>query len=674
MSFLQPWMLWALPLIALPILIHLINQWRYQTRRWGAMMFLLAANRMNRGFARVRQWLILAMRTLALAALFVAVARPLASGLLGWAGNGKVDTTLVLVDRSPSMQQREAGGMSKLKTARGQLDDALGTIDSQYWVAIDSTTLQAVVHGSRASLLDSPALSPSTATTDLPAMLQGALEYLKANNPGSTDVWIVTDLRESDWNADSGTWNLVREGFEKLPQTVRFHLLTYSQENAANLNIVVTDARRSAAADSDGKENDLLLSFRIARPAAEKSAEVAQQIPVEIEIEGARSTLNVELKGNQAEVRNHSIRLANGQVRGWGRVSIPADGNLADNESFFVFDQPPQRRVVIVSEDRLATRALEIASGITEEGGDNSAVEVLAPGQLDSLALDETALLLWQTTLPDATLRPAIEHYVKAGGQVIFFPPTSLVAGNAAIGTSSIADEFMGVGWKNWVTNGDAPVMVEGWRSDQDLLAATASGMGLPVGQLKLNGYAKLHVDGEISRLATLTGGDALLARVPTDRGGVYFWTASAAPDASTLAENGVVLFVAIQRTIQNGQAELGNITLRTAAFTNEPTADWRQLAGDSDVLSSEYAWQAGVYGTDTRMFAVSRSAAEDQTDGLSFERIEGLFGDLPLSRVDQQAGSLAGLVREVWRFFLVAMIVALTAEAALCLPKLRSS
>ena len=53
MSFLQPMLLAALPLVALPIIIHLINQRRYQTVRWAAMMFLLAANRMSRGYARI---------------------------------------------------------------------------------------------------------------------------------------------------------------------------------------------------------------------------------------------------------------------------------------------------------------------------------------------------------------------------------------------------------------------------------------------------------------------------------------------------------------------------------------------------------------------------------------------------------------------------------------------
>ena len=71
MSFLQPFMLFALPLVALPVLIHLINQRRYQTVRSGAMMFL-AAQRMSPGYARLRQWLILLFRMLAVAGLILA--------------------------------------------------------------------------------------------------------------------------------------------------------------------------------------------------------------------------------------------------------------------------------------------------------------------------------------------------------------------------------------------------------------------------------------------------------------------------------------------------------------------------------------------------------------------------------------------------------------------------
>src|SRR5437764_11727402 len=138
MSFRQPMLFAALLLSALPIIIHLINQRRYQTVRWAAMMFLLAASRMSRGYARIRQWLIMAFRMAAIAGLVFAVSRPLAGGWLGLAAGGRADTTIILLDRSPSMQQGGAGaGGSKLETARRQLAGTLRTLGSEHWVLIE---------------------------------------------------------------------------------------------------------------------------------------------------------------------------------------------------------------------------------------------------------------------------------------------------------------------------------------------------------------------------------------------------------------------------------------------------------------------------------------------------------------------------------------------------------
>ena len=138
MSFLQPMLLAALPLAALPIIIHLINQRRYQTIRWAAMMFLLAANRMSRGYARLRQWLIMVFRMAVIAGLVFAISRPLAGGWLGLAAGNRADTTIVVLDRSPSMQQAGASGVgSKLETGRRQLVRTLETLGSAHWVLIE---------------------------------------------------------------------------------------------------------------------------------------------------------------------------------------------------------------------------------------------------------------------------------------------------------------------------------------------------------------------------------------------------------------------------------------------------------------------------------------------------------------------------------------------------------
>ena len=102
MTFIQPWLLYALPLAALPVIIHLIHLYRRRQVKWAAMMFLLAAQRMNKGLSRLRQILILALRVLAVAAIIFVITRPLAGGWLGLTG-GAPDTVLVLLDRSASM-------------------------------------------------------------------------------------------------------------------------------------------------------------------------------------------------------------------------------------------------------------------------------------------------------------------------------------------------------------------------------------------------------------------------------------------------------------------------------------------------------------------------------------------------------------------------------------------
>ena len=84
MTFLQPWILLALPMIALPVIIHLVNQRRFQSVDWAAMRFLLAAKALARGYSRLRQWLILLVRALAVAAAVLAISRPRSRGWPGW--------------------------------------------------------------------------------------------------------------------------------------------------------------------------------------------------------------------------------------------------------------------------------------------------------------------------------------------------------------------------------------------------------------------------------------------------------------------------------------------------------------------------------------------------------------------------------------------------------------
>ena len=71
MTFLQPFILWGLPLVMLPVIIHLINRMRHRPRQWAAMQFLLAATRSSTSHSKIKNWLILAMRILAVLLLLL---------------------------------------------------------------------------------------------------------------------------------------------------------------------------------------------------------------------------------------------------------------------------------------------------------------------------------------------------------------------------------------------------------------------------------------------------------------------------------------------------------------------------------------------------------------------------------------------------------------------------
>jgi hypothetical protein len=653
MSFLQPFMLFALPLIALPVIIHLINQLRYQTTRWGAMMFLLAAQRMSRGYARLRQWLILFFRMLAVAGLIFAVGRPLASGVLGLAAGGRADTTIVLLDCSPSMQQRDAGGgMSKLEAGRKQLADTLATLRSSRWVVIDSATNQPHELPSPSALMDAACTKPTGAEADLPAMLEAARTYIKNNHAGRTEIWICSDLRENDWHADSGRWRTLRESFMELAQGVHFHLLAYPKTAQGNTAVRVTGVRQQQS----GERTELLVSLILSR---EGQAEGRVTLPVEFQIEGARSVVSVDMVGSQYELKDYRIALEGKKERGWGRVSIPADANPADNDFYFAFDKQAPRNAIIVSDDPQAAFPLQLAASISPDPAFACTAEVVPLDQLAGAAWEKTALLIWQAPLPKDSSAKLVKSFIDRGGQVIFLPPRT-----------SGSQEFLGARWGEWA-NADEETPVETWRSDQDLLVHTLSGQSLPVGDVKVRRHCALS--GEITTLAALRGGVPLLARVPTERGGVYFLATTPAATDSSLAADAVVLYAAVQRAMATGATVLGNTRdLVAGRAPADVPQTWQCLAGGDSALSTEYAYNPGVYQTGDRLLAVNRAAAEDQAAVLNDDRVAGLFHGLDFSRVDNSAGSAKTLVEEIWRLFLQAMIVALIVEAVLCLPKPR--
>ena len=64
------------------------------------------------------------------------------------------------------------------------------------------------------------------------------------------------------------------------------------------------------------------------------------------------------------------------------------------------------------------------------------------------------------------------------------------------------------------------------------------------------------------------------------------------------------------------------------------------------------------------RLLAVNRSLAEDEGTPLTDQKVSSLFQGLDFTRIDDQAGSSHSMIQEIWRTFLMAMLLAIVLEA----------
>ncbi|MDE0010220.1 MAG: BatA domain-containing protein [Candidatus Poribacteria bacterium] len=669
MSFLQPLALIGLPLIALPIIIHLINQHRHRTIPWAAMMFLMHAKRMSKGMARLRHFLILLMRVLAVATLIFVVSRPLSGGWLGSIGMGRPDATLILLDCSPSM------GMQDLQTGQSKRSAALQKLSQllarggygTHLALIDSASGQLQEVDSPKALLNLPVAGPSAASADIPEMLASALAYLKANESGRADVWICSDLNENDWDVESGRWRAIREAFVEL-EGVHHFLLADAALPSNNLSVRVENVQRWER----GNDAELVLDIMVR---TEGDGDVAAQVPIEFEVNNVRSVVEVALdkRGSPhgrpntvdlgASLQGYRIPIDSKLKAGWGSVGLPGDANPLDNRFFFVFSEPPVRRVVIVSDDVKSGGAFRQALVVPTDVRRQHQVDVIPITRVAEIDWESTSLLIWQAALPSGVVATQIEQFVDAGRVVMFFPPRQ-----------STDETLYGSRWTGWQTSsGNRQISnISWWRGDADLLAHAESGDALPLNELRTYRYCSFESHG--TPLARFGDDAPLLTRVPTDRGGVYFCSTLPTAEFSSLEREGVVFYVMLQRALEKGSRALDVASQRDAGPDVLTDRDqWELVASvDDSQLLSQRGLHAGVYRDGSYWAAVNRSQIEDNATAVPVATVDALFDGVSYHRIDVDVGDTSALASELWRVFLIAMVIALLAEAVLSLPSRR--
>ncbi len=646
MTFLQPFILWGLPLILLPVLIHLFNRLRHRPMPWAAMQFLRSATRKSTRYAKLRQLLVLLFRVLAVLAFILALSRPLAGGWAGGVLGGAPDVVLLLLDRSASMEVKDSGNQqTKRETALKALADAAkGLEEKSRFVLIDSAVNSPQELAGTATLTDLSSTAPTDTAADLPALLQGALDWLAQNKPGSAEIWIASDLQRSNWQPQSDRWSALASGLAALPQNVRVRLLALNKEAEANTSVALREVTRHIR--GAGAELELVVEL-------ERNSISATPVPLVFNVGGIQSEVELKLVGQSLRYR-HRIALEDKTASGFGYVELPADANLRDNRVYFIHSPPPLLRVAVVGGDLQSTRMLQFAAA-PDRKNTNQVSEVLRADNLAKVEWKDYAAVLWQSKLPEGDTAKQLQAFVEMGGVVLFLP-------------NGDAGKFGDQGWgelQNAPADKDYPVAR--WEERDGPLAKTDEGLSLPVNELIV--IRRQSITGDAVPLATFSDGAALLTRRNVGKGQVFFCATLPNLDWSDLSDGGVLVPM-LQRVVQAGgrrftqgaQLACGDLPARS----NER---WEAVLS-SGGTAPDARLHTGVFRVANQIVAVNRPAREDENEVLDAPKAKELFAGVPVQLFEEKEGAADKKQTEVWRLLLAGMLLFLVVEGILILPE----
>ncbi|UCG86663.1 MAG: VWA domain-containing protein [Gemmatimonadota bacterium] len=193
-SFLQPLALLALAAAALPTLLHLLGRRLPPVVVFPAVRYLTATEREHSSRLRLRNLLLLVLRTLALALLVLAAARPVAQ--LSGGGSHPPTAVALIVDNSLSSRAVVDGALtlSVLRAAGRSVLLRLAPED-RLWIVLADGVPRRLTRLEAQAVLDS--LRPTPLRLDLTAAVRAAAAAIAADPLPLTEVVLLSDLQAS---------------------------------------------------------------------------------------------------------------------------------------------------------------------------------------------------------------------------------------------------------------------------------------------------------------------------------------------------------------------------------------------------------------------------------------------------------------------------------------------
>jgi hypothetical protein len=596
MGLINPWLLFGLAALAVPVLVHLVQREEHSGRKFPSLMFVRRIRFEIKRRRRIRDPMLLALRCLALAAIVIAFTSPYFNDDASAKSASTVDRDLViLLDRSYSMShperwKRATAEASKRIDALGSGERAaLVTFQDHAEVVAEPSEDKSALHAALNRI------EPGQGRTGYAAAFGAANRILVSSEAGRQGVVVITDLQRSALDDSS-----------VIPLGEKVALEIVAVGGPLGGNVTVTEAE--LAPKRDGSVGDTLL-VRI---------ENTGDAPV------ANAGLELVVDGRVAETR--PLSLADGEARALTlplvlaadrptriTLRVGPDALAADDRYHLVL--APRRPISVALIEPQRSRAyqgvyFEEALGLAR----TPAVQfrrVRLEQLSEALLEDFNVIVLDDVPVVPGAQSDAIAAFVAGGGGVIAVAGPSV--GAAWPGGN---DGFLpGTPGAETALGGAAhPVPMA---EDHPLWAASGLQRGTILSTARIDAMRTLAPEARDRVLARVDNGAPLILERVTGAGRALALATSADPRWSTLAlEPGFVPFV------QAAVAYLAGRGGWRDAYLTGDVVDLIQIAGH---LQAGSEWRTRLAGG---------SAVIVETPSGAAERVEGAGGALFNARI----------------------------------------
>ena len=404
MQFLNPLALAGLAAALIPLAIHLLQRGRKRPQPFSNLAFLRQLNQSHMRRLRLRQWLVLLLRTLAVALLVAAFARPTyrEGAFLGGGSNAAV----VLLDQSLSTAYRTAAGSDFARLRRRALE-VLGLFD-------EGDRVRLVHFAGAASAMDRPpaqlaervaALNATQGATDAAAALAEARRFLADSPQENRELFVLSDLTRRDWE---GLGDVGRD----LPATTVY----LPRPAGARPNVFIDEIAFDPWLAAPGGRQPLRVRVNNAAPAG-------TAVGVDVFLAGERvDHRELDLQPGERRLVEFSVapRRA-GRLDGW--VVAGEDALPGDDRRYFSLQVPAAVRVLLLGDRPADTYFLRRALSAAAQHDLALRVDSALHAEWDPALLDaaDVVFLCNLRRLDNARLR-TLRDFVAAGGGLALMP------------------------------------------------------------------------------------------------------------------------------------------------------------------------------------------------------------------------------------------------------------